>query len=342
MPGGANVNTLVTGGTGFVGTNLVKKLTARGDKARCLVRRTSNAAPLEQMGAELAEGDITMYESLLDAMSGIDLVYHVAALVGMGASRTEFYLVNVEGTRNVLRACEAAGVGRLIHVSTQSVTFDFTDKYDANENEPYPLRYEDHYSETKAIAEREVVKAATEGRVRACAVRPTWAWGPGDRTILPIMAKLARRKQLFLIGGGRAETSTSYVENVCDCLMLAAQHEELSGEVFLVTDNERITAGEFITKMADAAGFARPKLSIPYGLAYASAAIAEKLHSFSGSKRPPLMTRYAIALSGRNVTYRCEKAKQMLGYRPAVSIDEGMHGLSAWVKEIGGVEALLR
>ena len=161
-------------------------------------------------------------------------------------------------------------------------------------------------------------------------------------TILPIMAKLARRKQLFLVGGGRAETSTSYVENVCECLMLAARHEELSGEVFLVTDDERITAGEFITKMAGAAGFARPRLSIPYGLAYASAAIAEKIHSLSGSKKPPLMTRYAIALSGRNVTYTCEKAKRMLGYRPVVSIDAGMQTLSAWVKEIGGLEALMQ
>ncbi len=335
------MNTLVTGGTGFVGTHLVRKLTERGDKVRCLVRKTSDVASLKRMGVELAEGDITMYESLLDAARGAEVIYHAAALVEVGgASRSEFYLVNVEGTRNVLKACETAGVGRLVHVSTQSVTFDFTDKYDSTEDAPFPSRYKDNYSETKALAEREVMGAAKQGRVSACAVRPTWVWGPGDMTILPIIAKLARRKQLFLINGGRAETSTSYVENVCDCLILAAQRENVSGEAFLVTDDERITAREFIEKMADAAGFARPKLSIPYGLAYASAAVAETLHAISGSRKPPLMTRYGIALTGRNLTFSCEKAKRALGYRPEVNIDEGMRRLSAWVSEIGGIKTL--
>lgn len=327
---------LVTGGTGFIGTNLVKKLVKQGDEVRCLVRRSSDTAALEDMGVELAEGDITHYESLVDAAGGIDLVYHAAALVEIGnAPLSEYYLLNVEGTRNMLKACETAGVNRIVYVSTQSVAFDFTDKYDADENESFPPRYKDFYSETKALAEREVTAAAKQGRVNACAVRPTWVWGAGDTTILPIMAKLARRGMLFLIDGGRAEISTSYVENVCDCLILAARHEEISGEAFLVTDDERITAREFLTKLADAAGFPKPKISVPYGIAYASAAVAEKLHKLSGSKKPPLMTRYAIALSGRNVTYTCGKAKRMLGYRPAVSIDEGMRRLSDWVSAMG-------
>jgi nucleoside-diphosphate-sugar epimerase len=144
------------------------------------------------------------------------------------------------------------------------------------------------------------------------------------------------------VNGGRGEAATSYVENVCDCLILAAKHEEVSGEAFLVTDDERITARDFIGGMADAAGFARPKMSIPYGLAYVSAAIFEKLHGLSGSKKPPLMSRYAIALTGRNLTYSCEKAKTMLGYKPAVNVEEGMRRLAAWVEDIGGLRALVR
>ncbi|MBI5116325.1 NAD-dependent epimerase/dehydratase family protein [Candidatus Poribacteria bacterium] len=336
------MNTLVTGGTGFVGTHLVRKLLARGDKVRCLVRKSSNIGALKKMGVELAQGDISHYESLLEAARGVDVIYHCAALVGAaGPSRSEFYLANVEGTRNVLKACEKAGIKRLAHVSTQSVTFDFTDKYDADETTPFPAIYKDFYSETKALAEREVMDASKKGRVRACAIRPTWVWGPGDMTILPTIVKLARRKQLFLINGGRAETSTSYVENVCDCLILAAQNDKVSGETFFVTDDERITAREFIEKTADAVGFTKPKISIPYGLAFASAAIAEKLHSLSGSKKEPLMSRYGIALTGRNLTFSCEKAKRMLGYRPAVNINEGMKRLSAWVKEIGGIGKLI-
>lgn len=332
---------LVTGATGFIGTHLVRKLKARGDDVRCLVRATSNTTSLEKMGVELAAGDITHYESVLDAAQGVDIVYHGAALVEVGAAgRSEYYLLNVEGVRNILKACEAAGVKRLAHISTQSVAFDFSPKHHADETEPFPRTYKDFYSETKALGETEVLNAAREGRVSAVAIRPTWVWGPGDTTILPIMARMGSRKQLVLVGGGRAETSTSYVENVCDCLILAAQHEEVSGETFLVTDDERITAREFICSMADAAGFARPKLSVPYGVAYASAAVFEKLHALSGSRKPPLMTRYAIALTGRNLTYSCEKAKRLLGYAPAVNVEEGMRRLAAWVEDIGGLKAL--
>ncbi|RJP69069.1 MAG: NAD-dependent epimerase/dehydratase family protein, partial [Candidatus Abyssobacteria bacterium SURF_17] len=259
------MNVLVTGGTGFVGTNLVKKLLARGDKVRCLVRKTSNVATLKQFGVELAQGDITLYESLVDAARGVEVLYHCAALVEAGVgSRSDYYLLNVEGTRNVLKACEVASIPRLVHVSTQSVAFDFTDKHNADETIPFPIYYKDYYSETKALGEKEVLDAAKKGRVSACVIRPTWVWGPGDFTILPTIAKLARRKQLFLVNGGRAETSTSYVENVCDSLILVAQHTNISGEAFLVTDDERITTREFLTKMADAAGFPKPKLSIPY------------------------------------------------------------------------------
>jgi nucleoside-diphosphate-sugar epimerase len=166
-------------------------------------------------------------------------------------------------------------------------------------------------------------------------------WGPGDTTIMPVMAKLARRRQLFLINGGKAEASTSYVENVCDCLILAGRNKDVSGETFFVTDDEKVTARDFITKMADAAGFPRPKISIPYSVAYASAAVAEKLHSLSGSKKEPLMTRYGIALTGRNLTFSCEKAKRVLGYNPQVNIGEGMRRLSRWVSQIGGIDRLL-
>jgi 2-alkyl-3-oxoalkanoate reductase len=335
------MKTLVTGGTGFVGQQLVRKLTARGDTVRCLVRKRSNTATLAKIGVELAEGDITLPDSVLGAARGLDVVYHCAAKVGAAGDRSDFYLANVEGTQNVIRACAAAGVARLVHVSTQSVTFDFTDKHYADEATPFPAKYRDPYSETKALAEKEVLDAARKGRVSANAVRPTLVWGPGDMTILPTMAKLAKRGMLVLVNGGRAETATSYVENVCDCLILAADRKETFGEAFFVTDDEPITAREFVEKTADAVGFKNPRMSAPYALAFGVAAIAEKLHALSGSKKDPLMTRYAIALTGLTLTFSCEKAKRMLGYKPAVNIKGGMQRLAAWVKEIGGLKGLI-
>ena len=337
------MNSLVTGATGFVGDNLVRKLVARGDKVRCLVRKSSNVVSLKQLGVELAQGDVKNYDSVLEAMNGIDHVYHCAAAVGIGTfPRKEYYAINVDGTRNVVKACKQAGVEALVYVSTQSVTFDFTERINAGEDNPsYPSRYKDPYSESKALGEKEVIEAGRSGRLRTIAIRPTFIWGPGDRLMLPVIAKMAKQNQLFLINGGRSEISPSHVDNVCDAIMLAAQKESVSGEAFLVTDNSNITVGEFTRRMVEAAGLPAPTKSIPYGLAFALAAVVEKLHELPFIKKPPSMSRYGVAIMGLNLTFNCEKAKQILGYRPTVSIDEGMRGLSDWVKEIGGIDKLV-
>jgi nucleoside-diphosphate-sugar epimerase len=335
------VKALVTGATGFVGSTLLKKLIARGDTVRGLVRKTSRVDALKQMGVELAEGDITSYDSVLEAVRGMDHVFHCAAQMGIGtAPRSRYFDVNAGGARNVVKACEQAGIGTLVYTSTQAVTFNFTAKHNADEKEPFPLRYRDVYSETKALGEREVLDAGRDGRLRACAIRPTFIWGPGDRLMLPTIAKMARQNQLFLIGGGRSEISPSHVENVCNAIMRAADKDDVSGEAFLVTDGRNITIGEFLKQMVAAAGLPPPKKSIPYPLAFALAAVVEKIHEFPFIKTPPSMSRHGVAIMGLDLTFSCEKARRMLGYRPAVSIDEGMERLAKWIDEIGGIDVL--
>jgi len=337
------MNSLVTGATGFVGDNLVKKLVARGDSVRCLVRKNSNVASLKQQGVELAQGDVRDYDSIMKAVHGMDHVYHSAAAVGIGTfPRSEYYAINGDGTRNVVKASEEAGVEALVYVSTQSVTFDFTERINASEDNPsYPSRYKDPYSESKAIGEKEVIDAGRSGRLRTSAIRPTFIWGPGDRLMLPTIAKMAKQKQLFLINRGQAEISPSHVDNVSDAIMLAALKEDVSGESFLIADDRNLTVGEFTRNMVEAAALPAPTKSIPYGLAFSLAAVVEKLHELPFIKKAPSMTRYGVAIMGLNFTFSCEKARQMLGYRPTVSIDEGMRGLSDWIKEIGGIEKLV-
>lgn len=337
------MNSLVTGATGLVGDNLVKKLVARGDTVRCLVRKSSNIAGLKRMGVELVEGDVRDSDSVTKAVCDMDHVYHSGAAVGIGTyTRSEYYAINADGTRNVVKACKQSGVEALVYVSTQSVTFDFTERVNASENNPsYPSKYKDPYSESKALGEKEVIEAGHSGRLRTSAIRPTFIWGPGDRLMLPTIAKMAKQNQLFLINKGRSEISPSHVDNVCDALMLAGLKEDISGEAFLITDDENTTVGEFTRRMVEAAGLPAPTKSIPYGLAFSLAAVVEKLHDLPFIKSPPSMSRYGVAIMGLNFTFNCEKAKQMLGYRPAVSIDEGMRGLSDWIKEIGGVDKLI-
>lgn len=337
------MRSLVTGATGFVGDNLVRKLVARGDTVRCLVRKNSNVASLAKQDVELTEGDVREYDSVVKAVRGMDHVYHSGAAVGIGTySRSEYFAINASGTRNVVKACEQSGVKTLVYVSSQSVTFDFTERRNASEdNPPYPSRFRDPYSESKAIGEKEVIEAGREGRLRTSAIRPTFIWGSGDMTMLPVVAKMAKQNQLFLIGGGRSEISPSHVDNVCEAILLAGEKEDVSGEAFLITDEENITAGEFTRRMVEAAGFPAPTKSIPYGLAYSLAAVVEKFYQLPFIKNPPLMTRYGVVMMGRNLTFNCEKAKRMLGYRPIVSMDDGMRDLTDWIKEIGGVDKLV-
>jgi nucleoside-diphosphate-sugar epimerase len=341
--GGWGMNSLVTGATGFVGGTLVKRLLEGGGTVRCLVRKGSDLSLLKELGVDLAEGDVRDYDSTLDALRGVDRVYHCAAAVGIGTvPRGEYYAVNGDGTRNVVRGCEEAGVGVLVHASTQSVTFDFEERIRAGEDSPsYPSRYKDAYSESKALGERAVIEAGRDGRVRAVAIRPTFVWGAGDTLMLPTMAKMARRNQLSLIDGGRSQISPSHVENVCDSMMLAAERDDVSGEAFLVTDDEDVPVGEFTARMMEAIGLPKPTRSIPYGVAFAVAAIVEKIHELPFIRQPPSMSRYGVAIMGLNLTFSCEKAKRMLGYRPRMAMDEGMRGLADWVEESGGVERLI-
>jgi nucleoside-diphosphate-sugar epimerase len=334
---------LVTGATGFVGVALVKRLLGRGDTVRCLVRESSDLAPLKELNVELAEGDVKDFGSTLAASRGADRVYHCAAAVGIGTvPRSEYYAVNSEGTRNVVRACEEAGVAALVYASTQSVTFDFEERIGAAEDSPsYPLRYKDPYSESKALGERAVLEAGRDGRVRAVAVRPTFVWGPGDRLMLPPLAKMAKRNQLFLIGGGLSRISPCHVENVCESMLLVADRDDVSGEAFLVTDDEDIAVGEFTRRMIEAIGLPGPTKSIPYRAAFTLAAIVERLHELPLIRKPPSMSRYGVAIMGLNLTFSCEKAKQVLGYRPAITMEEGMRGLASWVEESGGIGQLI-
>jgi nucleoside-diphosphate-sugar epimerase len=274
----------------------------------------------------------------------MDQVYHCAAAVGVGVvSRDEYYRVNVEGTGNVVAACEQAGVPALVHVSTQSVTFDFTERRNATEDNPgYPSRFKDPYSESKALGEMKVLAAGQEERLRTCAIRPTFIWGPHDNLMLPAVARMAKQNQLFLINGGQSEISPCHVENVCDIMMLAADKEQASGEAYLVTDDQDLTVGEFLARMTEAAGLPTPSKSIHYSIAFTLGAIVEKIHELPFVKKPPSMSRYGVAIMGRDLTFSCEKAKRDLGYRPATTIDQGMEGLSEWIKEIGGVDRLIR
>lgn len=335
---------LVTGGTGFVGRHLVQRLCARGDTVRVMVRGASlpKAEDLRAMGAEIVQGDLLDPPSISLAAEGCEVVFHVAALVGAGLPYQQFYRFNVDGTEHVLAACKHANVHRLVFVSTESVLVDFTDHAGDEASVPYPPRYHDGYSETKAAAERAVLAAHEAGGVSAAIVRPCWVWGPGDLSILPALLRLAKPGLFTWVGGSRKQTTTSHVENVVHGLILAAERAEAAGEIFFIGDDEAIAARELVTQLLATCGIERGWPSVPFSLGMLSARLFEGVHGLLRLGGQPALSRYGVALLGCEQRYSIEKAKRLLGYTPVVSIADGMAGLRTWVEEVGGADGVLR
>lgn len=336
---------LVTGGTGFIGGHLVRQLLGQGDAVRLLVRDGSEhkAQKFIERGAEFASGDILDAPSITAAAQGCDVAYHLAAMVAVaGVSLSDMYAANLDGTENVIAACERAHVHKLVHVSTESVLVDFTD-HAGDETAPYPARYRDPYSETKAAAERTVLAAHEAGRVVASIVRPCWVWGPGDTSILPVMVGMAQKGMLTWVGGSRKTTTTTYVGNLVDGIILAAERAESAGEILFIADGEKITVRDFVTRQLALCGITKSFPSVPFPVAMFSATLYEKMHALLGFAGQPALSRYGVALLGCEQNYSIEKAKRLLGYAPRTSVAEGLEKLRVWIEqEMGGVEAFLR
>ena len=323
---------LVTGGTGFLGGHLVERLVRRGDKVRVLVRPTSDLRLLRSLGVELATGDITDAASVKIAAGGADVVFHAAALASDYGPAGKFRLMNVEGTQNVIDACVDERVPRLVHVSTQSVIFAFDDHLGTDESYPIPARHRDAYSATKAEAERRVL-AAHRGALFTTAIRPHIIWGPRDTTFLPRIEALARRNQLILVGDGLQQVSLSYVDNVVDALLLAAERDGAGGEAFFIVDREPVGMRRFIEGLCRAMDAPGPKGAVPYGLAFAAGTLIEGIWKLLRKETPPPISRYGVAVTGRNLVFRWEKAQRLLGYTPAIDFEEGLRRIAAWRQE---------
>ncbi len=329
------MSVLVTGGTGFVGGRLVERLVSRGDKVRALVRPTSDTRRLKGLGVELSEGDITDRASVAQAARGTEIVYHVAALASDWGTYEQFFQCNVGGTQNVIDACLEERVQRLVHVSTQSVIFAFDDHLGTDESLPIPARHRDYYSATKAEAEKRVL-AAHGASLFTTALRPHMIWGPQDTTILPRIEGLARKGQLLLVGGGLGQVSLSYIDNVVDGLLLCAERDAAGGEAFFAVDREPVEIRRFITCLCEAVGVPPPSGSLPYGVAFSVATLLEWAWRLLGKKSPPPISRYGVAVMGRNTVFRWEKAHRLLGYTPAVDFEEGMRRIKEWKGESPG------
>lgn len=176
---------LLTGGSGFIGGKLAKKLVNKKYNVRSLVRNSSNVDELKELGVELYYGDLSNIETLRSATKSVEVVYHCAALVSDWGRNEDFYETNVQGTRNLLDTCIQNDVSRFIYLSTTDAVWQYEHHLNIDEDYPYPKKYKHPYCETKAYSERLLLEYINRGDLNGGILRPCWVWGPGDRVVLP-------------------------------------------------------------------------------------------------------------------------------------------------------------
>jgi nucleoside-diphosphate-sugar epimerase len=313
----------VTGGSGFVGRELIRALRARGDEVRALSRSEKADATLREVGAEPVRGDLD--GELVPGMTGCDVVFHAAAKVEDWGPREEFLRINVEGTRRVVDAARKAGVKRLVHVSTEAQFVGGPPLIDIDETCPRPERPMGIYPESKGMAEA-VAIGANGGGLETIAIRPRFVWGRGDSTLLPQMVQVVRSGQWAWIAGGHYLTSTCHVRNVAEGALCAADRGR-GGEAYFLTDGPPVEFRGFITAMIETQGVTPGTRSLPRWAAYAGGALCEGLWSVLPLKGRPPLTRSIVKLIGEQVTVVDGKARRELGYEGKVTREQGLEEL---------------
>jgi nucleoside-diphosphate-sugar epimerase len=324
---------LVTGGGGFLGTALIRMLREQGLPVRSLARRYYRH--LDDLGAEQLQGDIADARVVAKAVDGRKTVFHTAAKAGIWGAEQEYESTNVEGTRNIIAACQSAGVERVIFTSSPSVVFNGRDLEGVDESAPYSSRFEAAYPRTKARAEQ-IVLEANCADLATVSIRPHLIWGPGDNNLLPRIIARAQRGQLRRIGRSDPLVDPVYIENAALAHVLAAARLEagsaISGRSYFVTQGETIPLWEMVNLLLAAAKLppVRRRVSLP--LAIGAAGLLETTYRLFRRAGEPPMTRFLARQLSTTHWFNIEAARRDLGYEPRVSVAEGLSRLERWLR----------
>jgi len=311
----------LTGGSGYVGRNVIRHFVAQGVEVHALARSAAACHLVRSLGAQPVEGDL-FSPQLHVAMQGCDALIHAAADTQHGVASKAQYLTNVEGTRSVFAAAHQAKVARAVHLSTESVLLDGRPLINASERHPFPETPAGSYTATKAQAERIALASARDG-MDVCAVRPRFVWGRDDSTALPQLLHAVDTRKFAWIDGGRYLTSTTHIDNLVHGIERALRTGQ-TGQSYFITDADVVEFRSFITALLATQERSVADKTVPRWLVYTLAAITERIVSWTGGRWHPPVTRQTLATSAVEVTLNIDKARQELGYVPVVNRAQGL------------------
>ena len=317
----------VTGGSGFVGGALIRSLKA-DYTVRAMARSESSAAKVARLGATPVLCSLS--DVLPEHLEGCQTVVHCAAETKEWAPPGVYESTNTTGTVRLLAVARSAGVGRFVHLSTDSVLSTGGPLRAVDESFPMPSKWPFKYAATKAAGERAVIAANDPPTFETVAIRPCLVWGPGDTTIVPTIKAMVEKGQFMWIGGGHHSISTTNIANLISGIRLAMGPLG-SGEVFYITDNETTMMRDFFIRYLGANGTQLPARSVPAPPVALAALIIESLWRILRPNSQPPLTRFAVALLSREHYIETDKASRVLDYRPIVTIDAGMEAIRSAV-----------
>lgn len=318
----------VTGGTGFIGRRLVNRLIAEGHTVRVLARSVEKARVLFDEKVEIIAGDLDSAAALARGCKGADRVFHLAAQVGDFGPRKGYYHTNVEGTRAAVDAAERADAGRFVYVSTNAVT-GIKRTHVTDEAAPYATNG-GHYGVSKGEAERVIRERHNETGFPGVILRPPVVYGPGSANWVLRPLSLMKRGKMVLVDSGRGLCWHVYVDNLIDAAVLASGHPKAPGEVFIISDGKHDTTwGDYFNLLAKTAGYGPITKNVPKPVAVAVAHASYALYSAFGIR--PKLTPLGVGILTSGAPVSIEKARTILGYRPNVSLPEGMERVGDWL-----------
>ncbi len=319
---------VVTGGGGFLGGAVARLLRQRGDSVRSFTR--SRYPWLDELGVEQSLGDLANLADVERAVTGCDVVFHVAAKAGVWGRYSAFFDTNVTGTQNVIAACQKHGVRRLVYTSTPSVVHAGKDVEGANESLPYPKHFEAYYSETKAKAEKAVL-AANGPDLATVSLRPHLIFGPGDPHLIPRIIAAAKAGKLKRIGTKTITVDVTYIDNAAQAHLDAADRLDIgtppAGKAYFLSNGEPVELWPFIARVLAEAGAPPVTKSVSAWKAKLAGRVMEVLYWLLPLPGEPPMTRFVASQLSTSHWYDISAARRDLGYAPKVSVEEGLKRL---------------
>ncbi|KCZ72305.1 nucleoside-diphosphate-sugar epimerase [Candidatus Methanoperedens nitroreducens] len=323
----------VTGGTGFTGGHLVQRLVKDGHEVGVLARRTSNTESLKKLGVEIITGDITDRDLVTKAVSGFDMVYHIAAMYreGGGIAEKPFWDVNVDGTKNMLEASINANVGRFIHCSTAGVHGHVSNP-PADENHPYNPG--DIYQKTKIEGEKLALDYFAKG-LPGVVVRPVGIYGPGDLRFLKLF-KSIQTGNFVMIGDGKVLYHLTYIDDLVEGFMLCGKKDNALGQTYIIAGDRYTSLNELVETIASSLGVKKPKIHFPFFWPVWTASLLCEAVCYPLRINPPIFRR-RVDIFRKDRAFDISKARKELGYEPKVGLGEGIKKTADWYKKEGHI-----